>query len=554
MSESFDIWKVLAGVAIFLLGVRFLEESLQQLIGRRFKLFLKRQTSRKIKAVGGGAIVTAVLQSSSVVSLMVLAFVGAGVITMQNALAVILGANLGTTFTGWLVALVGFKVNIESIALPLTGVAGLAMAIVNKNSRFFNWSRFLLGFSFLFVGLGYIKDGMLDLVTNFDLQQYEHSPVIVFFIVGFIITAIIQSSSATVAIALSALHAGAISLFDATAIILGSEIGATIKLFIASIKGIAAKRRVALGNFIFNILTVFSVFIFLKPVNIFVSDIIGIKDNLIALVFFQTLVNVIGIILFYPLLNLFGRFLESRFSSADEEAMYIHKVSFQEPSMALFALERENRHFLFAVIDFFMECFELENKWRSGMNLNEKFLEHTIYGKYEYLKYLHGEVHSFSIRLQKSLSHKEDFEKLDRYISSVRNCMYAAKSVKDALPDLEQLKNSSNDIKFDFYNQAKKSVEKFCISIHQLLTENPAMHFDTFASAYHAVTEGYTITLKQFYKETTSGKVNEKEITTLLNFNRTIFTAFKSMIFGIKDYLLDKEHSKYFDELPGFIR
>src|SRR5688572_24385198 len=125
LNVSFDIWKSLAGVAIFLLGMKFLEDSLRQLAGRPFKLFLKKQTSNKLKAIGGGAIVTGLLQSSSVVGLMVLAFVGAGVITMQNALAIFLGANLGTTINSWIVALLGFKFNIESFALPITAVAGI---------------------------------------------------------------------------------------------------------------------------------------------------------------------------------------------------------------------------------------------------------------------------------------------------------------------------------------------------------------------------------------------------------------------------------------------
>src|SRR5436190_6339034 len=227
MPESIDIWKMLAGIAIFLLGIKFLEESLQELAGRRFKLFLKKQTQNKLKAIGGGAVVTAVLQSSSIVGLMVLAFVGAGIIHMQNALAVILGANLGTTIDSWIVALVGFKVNIEKLALPVTGIAGLGYAIFNKQSSWHNLSRFLLGFSFLFVGLGYMRSGIEDMVKVVDLHQYEQSPVIIFFLIGFIITTLIQSSSATIAITLSALHAGAVNLYDAMAIILGSEIGTT---------------------------------------------------------------------------------------------------------------------------------------------------------------------------------------------------------------------------------------------------------------------------------------------------------------------------------------
>ena len=119
-----------------------------------------------------------------------------------------------------------------------------------------SFSFFLLGFSFLFVGLGYIKTGIEEVVQHVDLKQYENSPVIIFFVIGFIITTIIQSSSATMALTLSALHAGAINLHDSMAITLGSEVGTTIKLFIASIKGSAVKKRVALGNFLINIITV----------------------------------------------------------------------------------------------------------------------------------------------------------------------------------------------------------------------------------------------------------------------------------------------------------
>ena len=554
MLESIDIWRMLAGVAIFLLGIKFLEESLQELAGRRFKLFLKRQTENKVKAIGGGAVVTAVLQSSSVVSLMVLAFVGAGIIHMQNALAIILGANLGTTISNWIVALVGFKVNIENIALPVTGIAGLGYVIFNKTSPLYNWSRFLLGFSFLFVGLGYIKTGIEDIVQQVDLTQYENSPVIVFFLVGFIMTTIIQSSSATMALTLSALHAGAINLHDSMAITLGSEVGTTIKLFIASIKGTAVKKRVALGNFLINIITVALVMIFLSPVNRLITEIIGIKDNLIALVFFQSLINIFGIILFYPLLNVLGRFLENRFRSADDETMFIHKVDVKEPSTALDALEKETSHFIEVVCNYALNCFEIPDKKQAETKLNKKYLDNNILEKYDYIKFLYGEIHTYYIQMQKTTTNKEDVEKLDRFMSSNRNAMYAAKSFKDALPDKEQLQNSSNEIKFAFYKETRAEVEKFCNAVQELLKIDKQNDAGEFAAIFKSVTSGYNTTLQHLYKEGTAGNVNETEITTMLNFNREIFTGFKSLVFAVKGLLLDKDQSKQFDDLPGFIR
>jgi phosphate:Na+ symporter len=554
MFGSIDIWKILAGVAIFLIGVMLMEESLQVLAGRRFKLFLKKQTQNKLKAIGGGAIVTAVLQSSSIVGLMVLAFVGAGIIAMQNALAIILGANLGTTVSNWIVALVGFKVNIENIALPVTGIAGLGYVIFNKTSPLHNWSRFLLGFSFLFVGLGYIRSGIEEIVNQVDLAQYENSPVIVFVLVGFIITTIIQSSSATMALTLSALFTGAISLHAAMAITLGSEVGTTIKLFIASIKGTAVKKRVAMGNFLINIITVSFVLLFLSPVNRLITEIIGIKDNLIALVFFQSFVNIFGIILFYPLLNVLGRFLDNRFRSADDETMFIHKVDVKEPSTALDALEKETNHFIELVCNYALSCFEIHDKKQQGTKLNKRYLENNILEKYEYIKFLYGEIHSYYIQMQKTTTNKEDVEMLDRRMSAIRNGIYAAKSFKDALPDKEQLQNSSNEIKFAFYKETRAEVEKFCKAVQELLKEDKQDKAKGLIDIYRSVTAGYTTTLQHLYKEGTAGHVNETEITTMLNFNREIFTGFKSLVFAAKDHLLDKEQSKFFDDLPGFIR
>lgn len=188
------------------------------------------------------------------------------------------------------------------------------------------------------------------------------------------------------------------------------------------------------------------------------------------------------------------------------------------------------------------------------MKLNRNYPGKAIADKYEYIKFLHGEVHSFYIQVQKGVTDKEDTEKLDRLMSSVRNMMYAAKSIKDAIPDIEQLSNSANDVKYGFYKQTRQSVDEFCNNIYEMPGKDPSHHFAELTSLYHSVTRNYTSTLQQLYKESTAGNVGETEITTLLNFNREVFTAFKSLVFGVKDYLFDKRQSTYFDDLPGFIR
>ena len=550
-----DIWKMLAGIAIFMLGMNFLEEGLRSLVGRPFKLFLKKQTSRKLKAIAGGTVAAGILQSSSVVNLMVLAFVGAGVIGMKNALAIILGANLGTTFSSWIIATIGFEFNIESFALPVAGISGILMMLSNKESRWHHWCKLLFGFSFLFVGLNYMKDGIENTVLHIDLALLNRQPVILFLLAGFFITALIQSSSATVAIALSALYVNAIGLYAATALVLGSEVGTTIKLILASIKGVATKKRVALGNLFFNIINAFIIFIFLLPVNRLITDVIGIKDNLVALVFFQSFVNLVGIILFLPFLNRFGKFLERKFTKTDNETLFIYKVKANDAEIALAALEKETKHFIYHVAWFTLEAFDKSTAILDDLQLYRDFGSKKLMEKYEYIKYLHGEIYNYSIQLQNLVTDKESSLRIEQLISSARNSMYAAKNLKDAFPDIEQLQRSSNDVKYGFYKLTRDKIAKFYDAIILLLTsENTQTNFEQLASLYKSIQAEYSETLNSLYKEGLAQSISEVEFSTLLNFNREMYTLEKSLLFALKDFLLNENEAAYFDELPGFIR
>ena len=554
MLFSADIWKFLAGIAIFLLGMNFLEESLRHLAGRPFKLFLKKQTSNKLKGITGGAIVTGILQSSSIVNLMVLAFVGAGVIQMQNALAVILGANLGTTLNSWIIATVGFSFNLEDFALPAAGISGIIMMLVNKESRWYQWSKLIFGFSFLFIGLNYIKTGIEGLVQHVNLDSVKEQPAIVFLIIGFLITSLVQSSSATVAIALSALNVNAISLVSAMAIVLGAEVGTTIKLVLASIKGIAAKKRVAAGNFLFNSISTVIVLILLNPINYFIIEMVGIRDNLIALVFFQSLVNLAGIILFYPLLEISGKFLEKRFAGKDDESLFISKVSTADGDLALDALEKETHNFIFHVLSFTVNAFD--NEYEVPETIRDKDFERKqVREKYEHIKNFYGDIHRFSVRFRNTLLHQQGLARLDQLISCIRNGMYAAKNIQDALHDIDQLRNSSNDVKYGFYKKNENRIVSFCKNVSTLLAKKGTDgNFNEVTGIYENIQKGYTENLQELYKEGMAKHLSQSEISTLINFNREMYTAYKSFVFAIKDFLLDHDEAKHFDELPGFIR
>lgn len=546
---------MLTGIVIFMLGASYLEDGVKTLAGRSFKLFLRKQTSNKARAVAGGAIVTSVLQSSSVVNLMILAFVGAGVIMMDSALAIMLGANLGTTISNWVVATLGFKFNIETIAYPLAGVSGMIMLLSNKDGKLFQWSRLFFGFAFLFVGLNFIKTGMQEMIQSVDLAGLNHQPAIVFLGIGLGLTAIIQSSSATVAIVLSALYVDAISLFSATAVVLGAEIGTTLKLILASAKGSPVKKRVAYGNVIFNTVNVLVLFAALIPVNYLITDIIGFRDELIAVVFFQSLLNIVGILIFFPLLGPFARFLEKRFGNEDDETLFIHKVKASDIEPALVALEQESNYLLYHTAAFTLEAFDKKSHALEGVRLNPSFSGKKMMEQYEYIKHLHGEIYQYAMAMQRHVNDKETTNRLYQLIDAARNTMYAAKNIKDASQDIDQLKKSSKDLKHEYYLDTGERIQDFFERIIQVVSEKSRENpLEEITSVYQSMQTNYQEMLKGLRERNLEQHLTEVEFSTILNFNREIFTCEKSIAFAVKDLVLNEEEAAKFDELPGFIR
>lgn len=550
----YDIWKLLAGAALFVLGIGLLEEALKALTGRRFKLFLKRQTGNKLKAIAGGTVVTALMQSSSVVNLLMLSMVGAGVVKMQNALAVMLGSNLGTTFTSWVVATFGFKLNIEAFALPLLAFFGLLILFVRPLGILFYWCRFFIGFAFLFLGLQFMKEGMIHFVQQVDLSVYTYYPWVFFVLVGFLLTALVQASVVTIALTLTALSMGIIDLTMAACIVLGAEIGTTIKLALASIQGVAAKKRVALGNILFNSINSFVMLLLLQPSLYFISQVLRIGDNLYALVFFQSFLNFTGILLFLPFLNVFGRFLERRFHD-DPLTGNLHKIHPNETDLALETLELESRHFVAHLLWFYNRAFAvdpstaLQQFYKSEANQEQPGMQ------YAHMKKLYGELHTFYLRFQTTITGAAETDRLDQLMTAIRNLMYAAKSIKDAQPDIEQLRNSSNDQKYAFFQILQQRVIAVNQQVLCLLQEPDAeVKFVQLTNLYRQIQSAYTDELKRMYHLPATERLSGEEIATLLNLNRALVTSFKSLLFALKDLLLTRSKAAHFDDMPGFIR
>ena len=552
------IFKLSAGIGLFLFAMYLLEESLKNLSGRNFKLFLQRTTKNRIGAVAGGAVVTGVLQSSSMVSLMVLAFVGAGVFTMKNAMAIILGANLGTTLASWLVATLGFKVDIEVAAYPAVFVGGLLLILFGNRKTMQYIAYFLFGFGLLFIGLSFMKMAMEGQVKAFDFSRYAEMSTVVFLIIGFIITSLVQSSSVTMALTLSALHAGAITFPAAAAIVLGSETGTTIKILLGSLGGNASKKRVALGNLFFNIFLTVLAFALLKPILLMITDGFGIIDPLIGLVTFSTLINLVSIIIFLPFLEPFAKFLERFFKDTDgSAAAFIGNADTNEPETALDLFKRETEYFIHNSMLYNLALFDIDTKPLcehpvfKTINEKRKYFSKTIEEKYEFLKQLQGELQSFYLSLRTKVKVQQN-PLLSQLISAVRSSMHAVKSMKDIGSNIANLRRSSTDIKFNLFTRQKVETEELYRQLNALMEQKTKPDFEKLQSIFTSIQDNYSSALNGFYKEAQDGHIEDMDITTVINFNRELFTSHKAILISVKDFLLEEIEAQGFNETPVY--
>lgn len=275
MNYSFlDFLCLLGAVGLFLYGMKVMSEGLQKATGDRLRNILSAMTRNRFTGTLTGFLITALIQSSSASTVMVVSFVNAGLMSLSQSMAVIMGANVGTTFTAWVIALFGFKVNISAFVLPLIGLS--VPLLFTKNSRNKSIGEFLIGFAFLFMGLDMISRYVPDLQSNPEmfafLQQYTSmgfGSVLIFLAVGILLTMVIQSSAATFAITLIMCSKGWIGFDLSCALVLGSNIGTTITPIMASMGGNVAARRTAMGHLLFNLLgTVWTLAIFFPFVNL----------------------------------------------------------------------------------------------------------------------------------------------------------------------------------------------------------------------------------------------------------------------------------------------
>ena len=271
MEYSFyDFLKLIGSLGMFLYGMKVMSEGLQKVAGDRLRSILTAMTTNRVTGILTGVLITALIQSSSATTVMVVSFVNAGLLSLAQSITVIMGANVGTTVTAWIISIFGFKVSISSFAIPLIGLS--IPLIFSGNSRRRSWGEFIVGFAFLFLGLDFLKGSVPDIQSNpailSFLTEYTnlgYLSIFLFLLIGTVLTIVVQSSSATMAITLIMCSKGWISFDIAAAMVLGENIGTTITANMAALSANISAKRAAFAHFLFNILGVCWVLLLFYP-------------------------------------------------------------------------------------------------------------------------------------------------------------------------------------------------------------------------------------------------------------------------------------------------
>ena len=549
MFTQFQIWEFLAGLGIFLLAMVLLETALEFLAGRSFKKFLRRHTHHPLKAMLSGIGITAILQSSSVVSLMVLAFVGAGIIELKNAIGIIIGSNLGTTLTGWVVAYFGFSFNIESFALPFLAFGGLSMVFFPKKEKLYHIGQLFVGFGFLFLGLDYMKSSINQFAQNFDISPFIEWSAYWFFLIGFVLTAIIQSSSAAMVITLSALSANMIEMDAAAAMVIGSDLGTTITVLFGGIKGTPAKKRVALSHFLFNFIIDLLALAALYPLLYLITQVLNFTNPLLTLVAFHSTFNLLGIILFLPFLAIFARFLERRFHTNDEVvAKFITQVPAEVPEAGIEALTKEVRHLLERIFTLNTAILQLPNLNFIKIDGLKNIEELSVREQYEAIKELEGEITEYFIDVQNKRLDSEDSIRLQQLAKAIRYAMTGVKSIKDIAHNIRDFERSINDEIIELTQYVKDSQVNFYQQLyHIFVSPKSTIHFEELSDLKKKSKSNYNHFIEKSYRRVQKDHFSDLEISTLFNVNREIHAGNKALILAVKDVLLQVESAVDFE-------
>lgn len=475
---------IVAGIAIFLIGMFFMEDGFKLFSGGLLEKILKKTTNSVPKAIGTGFLATSVIQSSSLLSIIIISFLSAELISLSGAIGVVFGSNIGTTTTAWIVSTFGVKIKISAYALPMI-IFGVVFRF-SKNKSYQGFGNILLGLGFVFLGISYMKDGFETLKSGLDLAQFAidgYFGALIYILLGAIATIIIQSSSATMALIITALATNQILYINALELAIGANIGTTVTAVLGALASNANGKRLAVAHFIFNIITGLIAIVFLYQLADFVTFLaskIGIDsdDYAMKLALFHTVFNVIGVLVVSPFTKQLVIYLEGLFKdkkTSKLKAKYLDDIVIAVPDVAIKSVKKETIHLYENAVEVISHALFLHRHKFLGTNditsvvKNSKLNIQTDVNEFysNKIKLLYGDIIHFSTLSQENMNTEQKDKIYDLKLAS-RNIVEAIKDIRELQKNIFIYLKSENTYIHDEYNNLRINIANTIKTINEL--------------------------------------------------------------------------------------
>lgn len=503
-----DIVQLVGALGLFLYGMKVMSDALQDLAGHAMRSVLAGMTSNRLKGIGTGLLITAVIQSSSATTLMVVSFANASLLSLTEAISVIMGANIGTTITAWLITLLGFEVSMSAIAVPVVGL-GFALTLT-KIKKWQQAGHFVIGFGILFLGLEFLKLAMPDIgqqpeVLAF-LQRYTDmgfGSVLLFLAVGTLLTIILQSSSATMALTLVMTAQGWIPYEMAAAMVLGENIGTTITANLAALVANFKARQTALAHLIFNLLGVLWMLLAFNP---FLEGVAWLTQTMgsrspfmvsasipIAISLFHTCFNVCNTLLMVWLVKPMAKLVRLMVPEREQverpidEPKFLSEQALAYPQTAISALEEESRylyeHALFEIVAHALHLHRTDvfsdQKVRKVVSHSRVDLGTDVRELYmQKVKGIYSQIIAFAIRAEEQLSlNKEELQRIMAISRANRLMVEVIRDANELNRNVTRYLNSDNREMAREYDSYRKKAVKVLRSIYDFQAQTH-LHYD----------------------------------------------------------------------------
>lgn len=539
-------WVLFAWLGMIRFGMEMFEEALKKLWGAKLRHILQKYTDKIWKATITGTLVTALLNSSTLISLLTLGFVSSGMMSLVSAIAILVGANIGSTTTGLLVSYLGFgEFNIAMFALPLIAIGGGIMIFTSKKYRWYR-TRLLIGFGLFFLGIDFLKENLEVISALFNFEQYGDMSLWIFGIIGMGITAVIQSSGAVSVMTLAALSSGIIGFEAGFAIILWANIGTSFTALIASLSGSIAKKQIGIANTLFNIISVMFGIILFYPFIWFTLETLGYKDNLVmGNAMINIIFNIVTSLLFVPFIKPFAKLVQRIIP--EKEQVYpleilkypLHKQErrYDEDiaAISLNALEDDRKYLIGQVLEYVssirgIDMARIQNNQSNALIFKhmKKFDNEEHKELYEEIKDQLDTIFAYMNQLWSfDLDHddRQELWVLQKQFISLSNAGKATKNIRE---DIEIIRNNTHPALEAIYYELADQLIQINRIVHTVLSWTPDQA-EAFTTLIQQVASYRDNILTHVAPHIIQGNVGEMDVSSLINMTREITDGYKDI-------------------------